>query len=152
VIVRRASAEDLPSLVVLFEDYLGFYGRPARAGTAGDFLARRLERGDSRIWVACVSDELVGFTQVYDELSSLRLRHRFSLNDLYVAESARGTGAGRALVTAVIESAVADGAEGVVLETRPDNAVARALYESLGFTVTGESGEFRTYELSLSRC
>jgi ribosomal protein S18 acetylase RimI-like enzyme len=43
-------------------------------------------------------------------------------------------------------------AEGVVLETRPDNAVARALYESLGFTVTGESGEFRTYELSLSRC
>jgi ribosomal protein S18 acetylase RimI-like enzyme len=152
VIVRRASAGDLPSLVGLFESYLEFYSRPARPGAAGDFLSCRLERGDSRIWVASLSGALVGFAQVYDEFSSLRLRHRFSLNDLYVAESARGTGAGRALVTAVIEAAVADGADGVVLETQPSNSVARELYESLGFTLAGESGEFLTYELALARC
>jgi ribosomal protein S18 acetylase RimI-like enzyme len=152
VIIRRASAADLPGLGGLLESYLGFYARSAPDGAAGAYLSRRLERADSRIWVTSVSAELVGFAQVYDEFSSLRLRHRFELNGLYVAESARGTGAGRALVTAVIDAAVADGADGVVLETRPDNAVARALYESLGFTVAGESGEFLTYELSLARC
>ena len=32
-----------------------------------------------------VDGDLAGFTQVYDEFSSLRLRHRYELNDLYVA-------------------------------------------------------------------
>lgn len=152
MIVRRAGSGDSPRLLELFEGYLGFYAQHASAGAAAAYLERRLARGDSRIWVAEVDGVLVGFTQVYDEYSSLRLRHRFELNDLYVDPAARGTGAGRALVTAVIDAAVAEGVDGVVLETRPSNSVARALYESLGFTVAGESGEFLTYELSLGRC
>ena len=152
MIVRRAVPEDAPRVVELFEGYLGFYAQDAPAGAAAAYLQRRLARGDSRVWVAEVDGVLAGFTQVYDEFSSLRLRHRYELNDLYVAPAARGTGAGRALVNAVIDAAAADGVDGVVLETRPANAVARALYESLGFTVAGESGEFLTYELSLSRC
>ncbi|MEJ3404405.1 ribosomal protein S18-alanine N-acetyltransferase [Rathayibacter sp. YIM 133350] len=51
-----------------------------------------------------------------------------------VHPSARGEGLGRALMLALIDEARRRGAEHVFLEVRADNPVARALYESLGFS------------------
>ena len=56
------------------------------------------------------------------------------LEDLYVDESARGTGLGRALVEAAFERARARGCRRIELDVNESNTEAIAFYESLGFT------------------
>lgn len=51
-------------------------------------------------------------------------------------EAARGRGYGRALMVAGAHAAQEAGAEGIALNVFGDNAVARALYDSLGYTPT----------------
>lgn len=72
-----------------------------------------------------------------------QLRYRLSvwtgaddcwLEDLYVDESARGTGLGRALVNAAFERARARGCRRIELDVNESNADAIAFYEALGFT------------------
>jgi ribosomal protein S18 acetylase RimI-like enzyme len=72
-----------------------------------------------------------------------QLRYRLSvwtgaddcwLEDLYVDESARGTGLGRALVNAACERARQRGCRRMELDVNEQNTAAIAFYESLGFT------------------
>jgi len=56
------------------------------------------------------------------------------LAELYVVPSRRGQGLGRALMNAAMELARAEGATHMDLGTSEADAVARALYESLGFS------------------
>jgi ribosomal protein S18 acetylase RimI-like enzyme len=72
-----------------------------------------------------------------------QLRYRLSvwtgaddcwLEDLYVDDSARGTGLGRALVNAAFESARQRGCRRMELDVNEQNTAAIAFYESLGFT------------------
>ncbi|GAA1351028.1 ribosomal protein S18-alanine N-acetyltransferase [Falsarthrobacter nasiphocae] len=51
-----------------------------------------------------------------------------------VAREAQGRGLGRALLRRLVEASRARGAEDILLEVREDNAPARALYESEGFS------------------
>jgi ribosomal protein S18 acetylase RimI-like enzyme len=55
------------------------------------------------------------------------------LQELYVVPGRRGHGIGRALGEAVLATARAEGADYVDVATSEDDAVARALYERLGF-------------------
>ena len=58
-------------------------------------------------------------------------------SSVYVAESARGQGVGRALMDAVVESAVADGIWTIQAGMFPENAASLALHESVGFRFVG---------------
>jgi ribosomal protein S18 acetylase RimI-like enzyme len=76
-----------------------------------------------------------------DGLAVLRFRRAIStpglecyLAELYVVPDRRGQGLGRALMEAAIELARAEGADYMDLGTSEDDVVARALYESLGFS------------------
>ncbi len=71
-----------------------------------------------------------------------QLRYRLSvwtgaddcwLEDLYVMDAARGTGLGRALVTAAAERAAARGCRRMELDVNEQNTAALAFYEQLGF-------------------
>lgn len=78
----------------------------------------------------------------------VQLRYRHSvwtgsedawLEDLYVRDSARGTGLGRALTEFAFECARARGCVRIQLDVSAGNAPAKALYESLGFSAWSES-------------
>jgi ribosomal-protein-alanine N-acetyltransferase len=56
----------------------------------------------------------------------------------------RGKGVGRALTSALIESARESGASVIMLEVRKSNAAAIALYEKAGFTLVGQRKNFYT--------
>jgi phosphinothricin acetyltransferase len=58
-------------------------------------------------------------------------------NSVYVAESARGRGIGRALMEALLESARAGGIWTIHAGMFPENAASVALHESLGFRLVG---------------
>lgn len=76
-----------------------------------------------------------------DGLAVLRLRPSLwtaglecYVAELYVVPAKRGQGLGRALMEAALKLARAEGADYMDLGTGEDDRVARALYESLGFT------------------
>src|SRR5262249_5729293 len=74
---------------------------------------------------------LVGYALYHLTWSSFRTNPRMWLEDLFVEESARGSGAGEALVKAFVADALAHGCHRVdwnVLDWNP----ARGFYESLG--------------------
>src|SRR5512133_2295650 len=58
-------------------------------------------------------------------------------SSVYVSESARGRGAGRTLMDAVVASATEDGIWTIQAGMFPENAASLALHESVGFRFVG---------------
>jgi GNAT superfamily N-acetyltransferase len=80
---------------------------------------------------------LVGYALYHYTFSSFRTNPRMWLEDLYVDPSARGTGAGEALLAAFVRDALARGCHRVdwdVLDWNP----ARQFYERMGATPSAD--------------
>ena len=121
-------AADLPQVMEI--ERLSFTSDP---WTPGLFL-HELKLDFSRLHLARTTDaakRVVGYAcwwLVGDEVHILNLA---------VHPSARGTGAGRALVQRIIDDALAHAAVSVSLEVRPENAAALGLYRAMGFAQIG---------------
>lgn len=134
--VRRATPHDLDALVPLFDAYRRFYEQPADLAHARAFLGARLGHGDSVILVAEVPGspgELCGFCQLYPTFCSVAAAPIYVLYDLFVDDTARRGGVGRALMRAAEAHARDTGAARMELSTARSNAKAQALYEFLGW-------------------
>ena len=131
VVIRAASSvEDIDAVAPLFDDYRAFYkATPDQAG-ARAFLFDRWRLGESVLFIAFDDGEPRGFVQLYPIFTSVEMRRMWLLNDLFVRETARGTGVGRALMRRAEEHARETGAAGLTLSTATDNVTAKALYES----------------------
>ena len=134
VTTRKASIDDLEPLAMLFDSYRQFYAQAPDVALARAFIVARLNNKDSVIFVAENSEaKLIGFCQIYPSFCSVAAAKIGVLYDLYVNESARKTGAGRALMLAAHEYAANNGMARLDLTTAKDNLKAQALYESLGW-------------------
>lgn len=107
----------------------------------------RFHHGESVIFFASYTEEIVGFTQLYPTFSSLSLAPAFILNDLYVKPSARRLGVAKQLLASAGEHAKASGAVWLTLSTAVTNKSAQALYEKNGWR---RDDEFLVYNLSLN--
>lgn len=146
--ISPAATADLDDLVPLFAAYLDFYSVDRPVADVRGFLAARLERGDSTIFLA--RDEqgaAQGFVQLYPLYASLALRPSLLLSDLYVADHARRQGIGERLLDAARQHALSTGACGLQLETARTNLTAQSLYERLGYV---RDAVYLTYWLDLS--
>jgi GNAT superfamily N-acetyltransferase len=130
----RAGLDDLEALVPLFDGYRQFYRQPSGPDDARAFLADRIKRGESVIFLAIVDGAPAGFTQLYPLFSSVSMKRLWLLNDLFVAPAGRRAGAGRALLDRAERWARETGAKGLTLSTELTNATAQRLYESAGWT------------------
>ena len=131
--VRQAGIDDLDALAPLFDAYRQFYGRATDRAAARAFLFERFKHQQSVIFIAHKEGEAIGFTQLYPLFSSLTLARTFVLYDLFVAPSARRSGAGRELLRAAADYGRAVGAGALELSTATDNESAQRLYESEGW-------------------
>jgi ribosomal protein S18 acetylase RimI-like enzyme len=146
--IRQAGAEDIDLVAPLFDAYRQFYAQPSDQPLARAFIAERLTRGESVIFLAEREGRPVGFVQLYPLFSSTAARPRrlWLLNDLYVSPEARSGGVGRALMDRALQLAEATDAVGLELATARTNVRAQRLYESLGYRV---DEHFLRYELGL---
>ena len=87
--------------------------------------------------------ELVGYACLYWHFSSTQARETVLMNDLYVTESVRGEGVGRALIKASLAVARERGNPFLEWATAPDNHIAQRLYDSTG----AHRSTWLTYEL-----
>jgi len=145
--IARAAIRDLDDVVPLFDGYRQFYGRRSDLAAARKFLAERIERDESVIYLAYTGPrEAAGFTQLYPSFSSVSLKPLWILNDLFVRSDVRRGGVGRALLERARQHAVETGAKGLVLSTQVTNKAAQTLYESCGWQ---RDDEFFQYHLFL---
>jgi len=144
MLVRRAGLADLDVLIPLFDGYRQFYGQRSDVAAASAFLAERLRRDESVIFIAIGDEEALGFTQLYPSFSSVSVKRLWILNDLFVSPAARRGGVGRRLLERARDWAVETDAKGLTLTTALTNAAARSLYESCGWRL---DDEFAHYQL-----
>lgn len=76
--------------------------------------------------------EMIGIVHFLYHRVTWAVEDRCYLEDLFVAASARGTGAGRALIEAVYAAADERGADQVYWLTQEFNAEGRRLYDRVG--------------------
>jgi len=147
-IVRQAGPADVDLVAPLFDAYRQFYRQPSDLALAREFLAERLDRQESVIFLAERDGCAVGFVQLYPLFSSTAARPRrlWLLNDLFVAATVRGGGVGRALLDRARRLAEETGAVGLELATARTNVGAQRLYQSLGYHL---DDQFLRYELGL---
>ena len=92
---------------------------------------RVLDPGESVQGLVAVGDggTLHGFTHYHFQPVTWAVTERCYLEDLFVAEDARGKGAARALIDAVKQAAKAHGSDQVFWVTQESNYRARTLYD-----------------------
>ena len=142
--ILRVDAALVARAAPLFDAYRRFYGQASDLAAAERFLAERVARDESAIFLACDGALGAGFMQLYPAFTSVGLARIWILNDLFVAPEARGRGIARTLLETARRHARATGARRVDLATAVTNARAQAVYEKFGF----ERNEgFRQYSL-----
>ena len=144
--IERAQLEDLDALVPLFAAYRRFYGRDDDP-RARPFLATRLARDESVVFLAWLAGEAVGFTQLYPCFASVSLGRMFVLYDLFVTPPARRCGTGAALLRAAVRYAGEQGAVELMLQTATGNLPAQCLYEREGWV---RDDEFYVYNYRIT--
>jgi GNAT superfamily N-acetyltransferase len=144
--IRRAHIDDLGLITPLFDLYRQFYEQASDLAMAENFLAQRLQRNESVIFLAFDGADAVGFTQLYPGFSSVSMARTFLLNDLYVVSSHRRHGVGSLLLEAAVAHAKAEQAVRISLTTNVANTTAQAVYEGQGWA---REKAFFTYNFPL---
>ena len=135
--VRVATAADAAAVARLLHDFNLEYGDPS---PGPDALARRIEKlleeGDTAVLLAGEGPD--GVAVLRFRLSIWTEGLECYLAELYVTPDRRGGGLGKALMNAALELARQRGADYMDLNTAENDLAARRLYESLGFSQTGQ--------------
>ena len=132
--IHQATSVDIDDLTLLFDAYRQFYGQAPAPMAAAAFIAERLAKSESVIFLARgETGEAIGFAQLSPAFSSVAMKRMWYLNDLFVAASARQQGVARALLKQVATFARGTDALTVKLATAVSNLPAKALYESEGY-------------------
>jgi GNAT superfamily N-acetyltransferase len=148
--IRAATETDLATLMPLLRGYCDFYeAAPSDEGL--ERMARAViaaPEGEAFLLVATDAEDgaVVGFAACGWKWSSLRAARIVVLEDLFVAEKARGKGHADELIEASAAIASRLGAPVLSWLTAPDNRRAQAVYDRVG----GRATPFLEYDLELS--
>ena len=143
--IAPITAEEFEELLPLIAAYQRFYEVDEIDEERNrSFFRRFLAPSEDGLLLGARSEgRLVGYACLYWHFSSTQAREAVLMNDLYVVESIRGQGVGRALIEATAEIARERGVSIVEWSTAPDNETAQRLYDSTG----AERSEWLSYEL-----
>lgn len=149
--IVRATIEDVPLIVPLFDGYRQFYKQPSDLEGARHFLSARLKENSSVIFLALRTNQngepqACGFTQLYPSFSSVSMKPLWILNDLFVMPETQHSGIGQALLERARTFAAETKSKGLTLTTAIDNYTAQALYKTAGWK---RDEEFYVYHLYL---
>lgn len=130
--IRLATADDKARWLPLWQAYLTFYQHALTDEVTDLTWARFLDPDEPmRLYLAWEDGRVLGFAALVVHRSTWARSHYVYLEDLFVDAAARGKGAGRALIKAVVDDGRAIGAERVYWVTHSHNATARSLYDQV---------------------
>jgi GNAT superfamily N-acetyltransferase len=151
--ISVAREEDLEDLLPLMRAYCEFYD-VAPTDEALLALSRALIADPEREGIQLVArigppaqGAAVAFATVFWTWQTLSASRAAVMNDLYVAEHARGTRIADALIAACADAAREHGAPHLTWQTAKDNLRAQAVYDRVG----GRRSEWLDYDLPLGQ-
>lgn len=145
--IETVDVFDLDAVAPLFDQYRIFYGQSGNLEASKQFLYERLVNQQSIILLALDdAGSALGFTQLYPFFSSVSMRKKYILNDLFVAPDARKMGVGAALMDRAKALALAAGAVSLTLSTAVSNHTAQSLYRANGWQ---QDHEYLNFDFSL---
>ena len=138
-----AGVHDLVAAVVAAGGAVGWLSVPDEIDNRAwfDDLIAQARHHKARVCVVTLDDRVVGFG-FWERFSYLVLSRNATVRKVMTHPEVRGRGVGRALMAALIDDATAAGVENLVLDVRGNNHGAMALYEAMGFEVTGRRPSF----------
>jgi GNAT superfamily N-acetyltransferase len=146
--IREATDADLPALAPLLRGYVTFYESDPTDDQLAEMARAVIAAPEDQAFmlVATGDDgEVVGFALNQWKWSSLQGARVVVMDDLFVAESARGAGHADALIGAVADVARRHGAPAISWFTMPDNKRAHTVYDRVG----GVAETLLEYELRI---
>ena len=134
--VRAVKRSDFPDWKQLWEGYNAFYGRVGDTALAPDITLMTWSRffdayEPMHALVAEVAGGIVGLAHFLYHRSTIQIAPTCYLSDLFTADTVRGRGVGRALISAVYAHAKLAGAPRGYWQTHATNAVAMRLYDQV---------------------
>jgi ribosomal protein S18 acetylase RimI-like enzyme len=138
-----AGIHELVAAVVAAGGAVGWLSVPEEVDNRAwfDDLIAQARHHKVRVCVVSLESRVVGFG-FWERFSYLVLSRNATVRKVMTHPEVRGRGVGRALLSALIEDARAAGVENLVLDVRGNNHGAMALYEAMGFEVTGRRPSF----------
>jgi GNAT superfamily N-acetyltransferase len=134
VIVRRATPADVPAILDLIVALAVYEREPNAVKATADSLMRSLFGDDAHVFahVADLDGEVVGIAVWFLNYSTWTGRSGIYLEDLFVSEAARGTGAGKALFQALAKEAKERGCARIDWAVLDWNTPAMDFYRAIG--------------------
>ena len=132
--VRALEAGDRDAWGYLWKRYLDYY-ETELPPEMYDIAFNRMLSGSEHEFHGLVAEkdgELIGLTHYLLHRHGWKVEQVIYLQDLYVSDAARGTGAGRALIEAVYAAGDAAGSPTVYWLTQDFNENGRRLYDRVG--------------------
>ena len=145
--VRQLQVGDKPAWEELLFAYLKFY-ETSPSDVNSELLWDRLTNPEPQIQalVAEANGVVIGIAHFHYQLSTWSDTSYCYLEDLYVAEGARGKGAAKALIQEVQELAIKQGCTELFWITKESNTTARKLYDKVA-----NLSDFVRYEKKLEQ-
>ncbi len=139
MIIRKATKNDMPSVLELIQELATFEKEPDAVVVTVDDLVRDgfSENPLFQCFVAEVDGEIIGMALYYYRYSSWKGK-TIHLEDLIVKESKRGTGAGFALYKEIIKQGKAENVRRIEWNVLDWNTPAIDFYEKSGAKVLGD--------------
>ena len=147
IAVRQIQAGDKSAWQELYFDYLKFY-ETSPSDVNSELLWDRLTNSEPQIQglVAEANGVVIGIVHFHYQLSTWSETSHCYLEDLYVAEGARGKGVAKALIQQVQELAIKQGCTELFWITKESNSIARKLYDKVA-----NLSDFVRYEKKLEQ-
>jgi GNAT superfamily N-acetyltransferase len=144
--IEVAGEQDLPELLTLMRGYCDFY-EVAPTDEALLAMSRALIADPAREGMQLVArdarDIAVGFATIFWTWATTDAARIGVMNDLFVAQGARGSGVADELIAACVERCRLHAAARLTWQTALDNHRAQAVYERVG----GRRSQWLDYEL-----
>jgi GNAT superfamily N-acetyltransferase len=130
--IRNLAGSDYAQWRPLWDAYIAFYNDVVPEEITRLTFARLLDSEQPMFGLVAEEDgALIGIVNCVLHRGTWTRGDHCYLEDLFVSDTARGKGAGRALIQAVYQCADELKCERVYWLTRQDNATARALYDKV---------------------
>ncbi|MEV8377110.1 GNAT family N-acetyltransferase [Kribbella sp. NPDC056861] len=151
--IRRAQPADVPAIVDLVYALAEYERAPQECRLTADQLQTALFGTAPAVFchVAPVDDEVVGCALWFLNYSTWRGVHGIYLEDLFVRPEHRGSGLGKALLTALAQECVTNNYERLEWSVLNWNTPAIDFYHSLGATPQDEWTTYRLTDTALTK-